>query len=129
VIRHLTFVVLTVALEGSHEVVTQDGRRNNFLTLLGLWARLCVVLAHVGVVCGTEANRRLLALVANVDTHEHGLVADLGSKRHAPQVAAELSVHLSDNVKEDAVIVLGDRAVSHELRNHWRVAVNLVLNE
>lgn len=79
-IRHLTIVVLTIALEGAHEVIAQDGRRNNFLTLLGLGARLRIVLAHVGVVCGTEANRRLLTFVADVNTHKHGLVADLGSK-------------------------------------------------
>lgn len=56
VVWHFTRVKFTVALEGSHEVVRQNGGGDNFLTFLGLRRSLCIVLAHVTVVGGAEAN-------------------------------------------------------------------------
>lgn len=67
-------VVITVALEGALEVITEYCARNNFLTLLWLGARLRVIFAQVGVKCCTEANRALFTLVAHVNTDEHGLL-------------------------------------------------------
>ena len=114
-VGHLAAVVRTVALEGAHEVVGQNGARDNLLALLGLWGGLGVVLAHVLVVSRTEANCGLLALVAHVDTYKHCLVRDFGPEAHAPKIAAELGVHLTDDVQEDAVVILHDCAVSNEL--------------
>jgi len=53
--------------------------------------------------------------MADINTNEHGLVGDLRSEGHAPQVTTDLGIHLSDDVHENAVVVLGDSAVSHKL--------------
>jgi hypothetical protein len=90
---------------------------------------LRVVLAHVRVVRGAEANRALLALVANVNADEHGLVRDLWAEAHAPEVSAELGVHLADNVEEDTVIFTTNSAIGYELGDDGAVAVDLVLQE
>ena len=129
VARHGPVVELAVALEGALEVVRQDGRGDDLLTLDGLRAGLSVVLAHVGIVRGTEADRRLLALVADINTDEHGLLADFLAEGHAPEVTAKLGVHLTDDVEEDTVVVLRDGAVGHELRDHRAVTVDLILQE
>ena len=55
--RHGSIVELTVRLEGSLEVVGQDGRGDNLLALDRLRASLSIVLAHVGIVSSTETNR------------------------------------------------------------------------
>lgn len=77
---HFATIVLAVALEGPHEVVGQNGARDNFLTFLWLGTSLRVVLAHVLVVGGAEANRGLLALVAHINTDKHCLVGDFGTE-------------------------------------------------
>lgn len=73
VLGHLT-VEVPVALEGTLEVVGQDGGRDDLLSLDWLWTGLCIVLAEVGVVSGTEADRGLLSLVADINSDQHGLV-------------------------------------------------------
>lgn len=88
-----------------------------------------VVLAHVWVVRGAEANRGLLALVTNVDADEHGLARDLWAKAHAPEVSTGLGVHLADDVEEDTVIFATNSAIGDELRDDGAVAVDLVLQE
>jgi len=122
-------VELAVGLEGAREVVRQDGGRDDLLALDRLRASLCVVLAHVGVVRGTEANRRLFTLVADVNAHKHGLLGDLRAEGHTPEVTTEFGIHLADDVEEDSVIILGNRAVGDELRDDWTVTVDLVLEE
>jgi len=83
----------------------------------------------VSVIGSTEANSGLLSLVAHIDTYKHGLFGNLGAELHAPQVTAELGVHLANDVEEDAIVVLGDGAVGHELRDDGRVTIDLVLDE
>ena len=67
--------------------------------------------------------------MAHVNTGKHRLVGNFWSELHTPQVTAELGVHLADDVQEDAVVVLLDGAVSHELGNNWRVAIDFVFQE
>lgn len=81
------------------------------------------------VVGGAEANGRLLTLMTHINAHEHGLLRNLAAERHAPEVTAELSVHLPDDVEEDTVVVLGDGAIGDELRDNWGVTVDLILKE
>jgi len=69
----------------------------------------------VSVISSTEANGGLLALMADINTDEHGLWGDLAAEGHAPEVTTELSVHLPDDVEEDTVIVLSNGTVRHEL--------------
>jgi hypothetical protein len=57
--------------------------------------------------------------MADINANKHGLVTDLGPKRHSPQITAKLGIHLSNNVQEDTVIVLRNGAISDELRNDW----------
>ena len=90
---------------------------------------LSVVLAHVGIIGSTEADGRLLAFMADINTDKHGLLRDLGSERHSPEIAAKFGVHLSDDVQEDTIIVLGNCAISDELGNDGTVTVDLVLEE
>lgn len=73
VLWHLT-VEVPVALEGTLEVVGQDGGRDDLLSLDWLWTGLCIVLAEVGVVSGTEANSALLTLMADINSDQHGLI-------------------------------------------------------
>jgi len=128
VARHLA-VEVAVTLESALEVVRQHSRRNNFLTFLRLRSCLRVVLAHVRVVGGTEANRALPALVTHVNTYQHSLVRDFTAEGHAPEVTAELGIHLSNDVQKDTVVVLRDRPVGDELRNDGAVTVDLILQE
>jgi hypothetical protein len=53
--------------------------------------------------------------VTDVDTDKHSLVGNLSSERHTPEITTDLSVHLSDDVHEDTIVVLGDSAVCHKL--------------
>lgn len=128
VFRHRA-VEITIALECALEVVRQHARRYDLLALLWLWRRLSVVLAEEGVVRRTETNRTLLTFVAHIDAHEHGGLRDLRAKAHTPEVTTDLGVHLTNNIHEDAVIVLRDRAIRHELRDDGGLAVDLVLQE
>lgn len=73
VLWHLT-VEVPVALEGTLEVVREDGGRDDLLSLDWLWGSLCVVLAEVGVVSCAEANCGLLTLMANINSDQHGLI-------------------------------------------------------
>ena len=74
---HGSIVEVSVALEGSLEVVREDSGRNNFLSLHRLRASLSIVLAHVGVIGSAESNCTLFTFVANIDTNEHSLFRNL----------------------------------------------------
>ena len=67
--------------------------------------------------------------MTNVDSDEHGLLANFLTERHSPEVTAKLGIHLANDVQEDPVIVLLDGAVGHELGNDGTVTVDLVLQE
>lgn len=67
--------------------------------------------------------------MANVNTHKHGLIGDFWSELHAPEITTEFGVHLTNDIQEDAIIVLLDGAVGNKLRDNWRVAVDLILQE
>jgi len=122
-------VELAVGRKRALEVVRKNRRRNNFLALNWLGAGLSVVLAHVGVIGGAEANSGLFSFVAHIDTDEHGLLRNFRAERHSPKIAAKLGIHLADNVEEDPVIVLGDGAIGDELRDNRAVAVDFVFEE
>lgn len=126
---HGTFVEVSVGLERACEVIRQNCRRDDFLSLDRLRTSLSVVLAHGSVVGRTEADGRLLALMTDINTDEHGLVRDLGSERHTPEITAKFGVHLSDDIQEDTIIVLGNSAVGDKLGNDGTVTVDLVLQE
>ena len=53
--------------------------------------------------------------MTNIYAHQHGLVGDFRTELHSPEITAELGIHLADDVKEDAVVVLSNRAVCNEL--------------
>jgi len=122
-------IEVTVALEGALEVVGEDTGRNNFLSFLRLGSGLSIVLAEVGIVSGTESNGTLLSLMAHIDTHKHGSLGDLRAEAHAPQVSTDLGIHLSDDVHEDTVVILGDGSVGNELGNDRGLTVDFILQE
>ena len=99
------------------------------MTLHRLRACLCVVFAQVGVIGSTKADGTLLAFMAHIDSYQHGLVRDFLAKRHSPKISTEFSIHLSDDIQEDTVIVLLDGSVGDELRDDRTVTVDLVLQE
>lgn len=103
-----SFVEVSVCLKSASEIFLKDVRRNNFLSLLSLRTSLSVVLAHVLIISGNETNDALLALVANVDTYEHGLVGDLRAEVHSPEIASQFGIDLSHDVEIDAVVVTVD---------------------
>ena len=90
---------------------------------------LSVVLTHILVVSSTEANSRLLTFVTDVNADKHSLFTDLRSEGHSPQVTAKLSVHLSNDIEEDTVVVLSNSAIGHKLRDNRRITVDLVFDE
>ena len=108
VIRETSSVEVAVGLQGTSEIFLEDVGRYNFLTLLSLMAGLSVVLTHVLIIGGDETNDALLALVANVDTYEHGLVGDLRAEVHSPEIASQFGIDLSHDVEIDAVVVTVD---------------------
>jgi len=126
---HLAAVEVAIGSERALEIVREHAARDDFLAFLRLGGGLGVVLAHEWVISRAETNCRLLALVANVDTHKHGLVGDFWSELHAPEITTEFGVHLTDDVQEDAIIVLLNGAIGNKLRDNWRVAVDLILQE
>lgn len=128
VVGHVTIVVVLVCFESVYEVVKQNLLGDDFFAFDFLRAGLREVLAHVRVVRGTEANDGLLTLVTDIDSHEHSFLRDVFVEVHTPQVSTKLGVDLSENIDEDAVVVLHNGLSSHELRDHRRVSVNLALN-
>lgn len=73
VVWELALVVVSESLESALEVLLEHARADDLLAFLALRARLGVVLAHVLIVGGTEANDALLSFVADVDADKHGL--------------------------------------------------------
>ena len=120
-------VVVSESLECALEVALEHARANDLLAFLALRTCLGIVFTHVLIVSGAEANNTLLALVANVNTYEHGLWRDLRSKIEPPKVSAKLRVYLPQDIDVDSIIVLLNRFARHKLGNHWTVSVDLVL--
>ena len=126
---HFSLVELSVALERSHKIIRKNCWWNDLLTFLGLRGSLGVVLAHVSVVSGAKTDSTLFTLVTHINTNKHGLVRDFRTKLHTPKVTTKLSVHLSYDVQEDTVVVLGNRSVSNELWNDRTVTINFILDK
>ena len=76
---------------------------------------MSVVLAHVLVIGGNKANDTLLALVANIDTHKHGLVGNFLAEVHSPEITTEFGVDLSHDVEIDTIVVTVDGLRCDEL--------------
>lgn len=66
--------------------------------------------------------------MADINAYKHSLGGDLLAKVHAPEITTDFGVHLTDDVEEDAVIVLHNGAVGNKLRDYRAVAVDLVLD-
>jgi hypothetical protein len=96
---------------------------------LGLRSSLCVIFAEIRIISGTESNGRLLTLMANINTNQHSFLGDLGAKAHAPQVTTDLSIHLTDNVHEDTIVVFGDGSVGYKLGDDRGFTVYFILEE
>jgi hypothetical protein len=69
-----TIVMFFESLESTFKVLLKHTRADDFLPLLTLWTCLCVVFAHVLIISCAKADDTLLALVANIDTNQHGLI-------------------------------------------------------
>ena len=67
--------------------------------------------------------------MANINAHKHGSIRDFRAELHTPEITAKFGVHLTNNIEENTVIVLRNCAVSHELRNNWRITINFVLQK
>lgn len=88
-----------------------------------------VVLAKVGVVSRAETDGTLFALMADINSNEHSGLGDLLAKAHAPEITSNFSVHLTNYIHENAIVVLCDRAVSYKLRDDRGLTIDLVLEE
>ena len=127
VIWKLTVVVISKGLESGFKVVLEHARADDFLALLALGTCLGIVFAHVLIICCAEANDALLAFMAHIDSHEHGLLRDLASEVKAPKISTKFSINLSKDVNVNPIVVLLDRLARYELRDNWTVGVDLVL--
>lgn len=96
---------------------------------MGLRSSLCVIFAEIRIISGTESNGRLLTLMANINTNQHSFLGDLRAKAHAPQVTTDLSIHLTDNVHEDTIVVFGDGSVGYKLGDDRGFTVYFILEE
>lgn len=96
---------------------------------MGLRSSLCVIFAEIRIISGTESNGRLLTLMANINTNQHSGLGDLRAKAHAPQVTTDLSIHLTDNVHEDTIVVFGDGSVGYKLGDDRGFTVYFILEE
>jgi len=127
VVWELATIVVAESLECALEVFLENTGADDLLALLALGTSLGVVLAHVLVIGGAEANDTLLALMANVDADKHRLIGDLCTEVEAPEVTSKFSVDLSEDVDVDPVVVLLDGLARDELGDDWTVSVDLVL--
>lgn len=127
VLRQGSFVVFAVGLEAVEKVFAKDVLGDDFFTLLLLGACLGIVLAHVLVVGSNEPNDTLTALVAHIDTNQHGRFRDFLRELHSPEISSKFGVDLSEEVHVDSEVVLVDGSVLNKLRNHRAIAVDLVL--
>lgn len=128
VFGQVAIVVLSVALEGAAEVVSENLGADDLLTFLRLRTGLSVVLTKVTVIGCTETNRTLSAFVTYINTNKHGLGRDFFAEVHAPQVTSNLSIHLANDVEEDTVVILDDGTVGNKLGDDGTVTVDLVLD-
>lgn len=71
----------------------------------------------------------MLSLVTDINADKHCGLRDFLAEAHAPEIASNFSVHLPDDVHEDAIIVLCDSAISHKLRDYWCLTIDLILQE
>ena len=76
---------------------------------------MSVIFAHILIICSNETNNGLFSLVANIDTNKHGLVGDLSSEVHSPEITSQFGIDLSHNVQVDTIIVTVDGFGSDEL--------------
>lgn len=67
--------------------------------------------------------------MANINTNQHSFLRDLRAKAHAPQVTTDLSIHLTDNVHEDTIVVFGDGSVGYKLGDDRGFTVYFILEE
>lgn len=129
VLWHLSLVRQFINPDGHLQPLGQDGAHYYLLAFLRLWGSLSEILTHVPVIACTEADDGLLALVADVEAYQHGLWLDLVAELHSPEISAPLCVHLSDNIGENAVVLLFDCAVGDKLGETRAVSVDLIFNE
>lgn len=98
------------------------------MTLLTLWACLCVVFTEVGIIGCHKTNDTLFAFMANINTHKHRLLRDFLSEVHSPKVSSKLGIDLSHNIEIDTIVISINRLARNELRYYRVIAVNLVFN-
>jgi len=51
------------------------------------------------------------------------------AETHAPEIASNFGVHLTNNIHENSIVVLGDRAVGYKLGDDRCLTIDLVLEE
>jgi len=73
VVRELPFVIVSITLEGIVVVLLKYLLRHYLLTLVVLGTSLGVVLDKVGIISSNKTQNTLLAFVADVYSHKHGL--------------------------------------------------------
>ena len=79
-------VVVSESLESTFKVLLEYSWADDFLAFLPLRTGLGIVFAHVLIICRTESNDTLFALVTNIDTDKHSLFGDLRAKIQTPQI-------------------------------------------
>jgi hypothetical protein len=95
---------------------------------LRLGRGLSIVLTHILVICSTEADCALLAFMTDVNAHKHSLFRNFRTKLHSPKITSEFSIHLSNDIQENSVVILSDCAVCNKLGDYRGVAIDLVLD-
>lgn len=128
VLGQAPLVVVPVASEGVLEVLLQDVRGDDLLSLLLLRMGLGVELAHVGVVGGYKTDQTLLDFVAYVDSYEHGFSGDFRVKVHSPEVSTKFCIDLTEDIHVDLVFIFIESLGSDKLGDHRIVRVDLVLD-
>jgi hypothetical protein len=128
VVRHSSFVEVSVALEGLREIILEDVSFNEFLTFFGLRGWAGIILAHVGVIGSNETDQTLFAFMADVNSNQHGFLWDFSSEVHSPEVTTEFGIDLSEDVHVDSIVVFVDNLGLNKLGDNWRVCVDGVLN-
>jgi len=89
-------IMLNKSTQGSLECSGQV-LVNNLLTFL-LKDPCAVVLRHLSINWGTEANNRVVTLMTNINPNNHSILGNFFREINVVQVSSKLSVNLSQNV-------------------------------
>lgn len=76
------------------------------------------------IICRDKTNLTLRPLMADIETNQHRVLWDIGTKFHSPQVTTKLDIDLSKNISKDSFFPLLNNMALHKLRKNRALGVD-----